>query len=100
MFKRLLSTFESRCLAAGQEKKYQLFLLHEVAPRLDGTPTPTYAELAQKLNLASENAANKVLLAAREEFRSLLVAEVSRDCESQKEAQVECEFVLATALKG
>ena len=98
VFMRLLSVFEGRCLAAGQEKKYQLFLLHEIKPRMDGTPVPTYAELARELNLASENAANKVLLAAREEFRTLLVAEVSRDCESQKEAQVECEFVLATAL--
>ena len=99
LFIRLLTAFESRCLAAGQEKKYQLFLLHEVKPRLEGTPVPTYAALARELNLASENAANKVLLAAREEFRSMLVAEVSRDCESQKETQVECEFVLATAFE-
>ena len=98
IFKRLLSAFESRCLAAGQEKKYQLFLLHEIKPRMDGTPAPTYAELARELHLASENAANKILLAAREEFRSLLLAEVSRDCESEKEIQVECEFVLASAL--
>jgi len=98
VFKRLLCAFESRCLAAGQKKKFQLFLLHEIQPRTEGTPVPTYAELARDLNLASENAANKVLLAAREEFRSLLVTELSRDCESQKEAKVECELVLATAL--
>jgi hypothetical protein len=66
---------------------------------MEGTAVPTYSELARELNLASENAANKILLAAREEFRSLLVAEVSRDCESPKEAQVECEFVLANALQ-
>jgi len=30
-----------------------------------GTAVPTYSELARELNLASENAANKILLAAR-----------------------------------
>jgi hypothetical protein len=99
LFTNVLKAFENRCLDAGQEKKFQLFLLREIKPRTEGIPVPTYGELAQKLNLASENAANKVLLAAREEFRSMLFAEVSRDCESPKEAQIECELVLAASLQ-
>lgn len=99
LFVSVLRAFENRCSNAGQEKKFQLFMLREVQPRLDGTPVPTYGELARRINLASENAANKILLAAREEFRSMLFAEVSRDCESQKEAQIECDLVLATGLQ-
>ena len=99
VFTRLLKAFEHRCLAAGQEKRFRLFMLREIRPHVDGTSAPTYDELARKLNLPSQNAANKILLAAREEFRSMLFAEVSRDCESQKEAQVECDLVLAAALQ-
>jgi len=43
VFKRLLSAFESGCLGAGQEKKYQLFFLHEIRPRMEGTAVPTYS---------------------------------------------------------
>jgi hypothetical protein len=98
VFQKVLSEFEQRCKAAGQEKKYELFLLREVQPRRDGTPVPTYAALAQQLDIASENAANKILLAAREEFRTLLLTIISNDCKSQKEAHVECEMVLANVL--
>ena len=100
LFARLLSEFEDRCRKAGQEKKYQLFALRDLAPRRDGTPVPTYAALAESMDLASENAANKILLAARKEFRELLLAEVGRDCASEREAERECELVVEMALKG
>jgi len=99
LFINVLRAFENRCVDADQAKKFQLFLLREIKPQMEGTPVPTYSELARRLNLASENAANKVLLAARQEFRSMLFAEVSRDCESPKEAQIECELVLAASLQ-
>lgn len=96
LFERSLREFRDRCAAAGQQRKFQLFMLREVNPRRAGAPAPSYASLAKQLKLPSENAVNKIVLAAREEFRALILAEVSRDCASPKEAQVECELVFNT----
>jgi len=99
LFYRVLCEFRSRCVTAGQEKKYRLFLLRDVNPKRDGGPVPTYSALAAELKLSSENAANGIVLAARAEFRTLLLAEVSKDCATQEEAQVECKLVLNTAFQ-
>ena len=98
LFEQVLREFARRCRAAGTETTYQLFMLRDVTPVREGTPVPTYAALAGACHLPSENAANKLALAAREEFRMLLLAATSRDCPSAEEAQAECELILATAL--
>jgi hypothetical protein len=67
LFDRLLAEFRTRCINVGQEKKYRLFLLREVNPQREGSPVPTYSALAAELKLPSENAANKIVLAARED---------------------------------
>jgi hypothetical protein len=95
-----LAEFGHRSRATGHEKTFRLFLLRDVKPLREGTAVPTYAALAEEFGLASENAANKLVLAAREEFRGLLLAAIGRDCVSPDEAQAECELVLATALRG
>jgi DNA-directed RNA polymerase specialized sigma24 family protein len=99
LFERVLREFAEHCRAAGRENAFQLFLLHDVTPVREGTPVPTYVALADQCHLPSENAANKLALAAREEFRVLLLAATSRDCASPAEAQAECELILATALR-
>jgi len=100
LFEKVLREFALRCRAAGHETTFQLFLLRDVKPVRDGTPVPSYGALAEECHLPSENAANKLALTAREEFRLLLLAATSRDCASPEEAQAECELILATALKG
>ena len=99
LFEKVLREFAHRCRAAGHETTFQLFLLRDVKPLRDGTPVPTYAALADECHLPSENAANKLALTAREEFRALLLAATSRDCASPEEAHAECELILATALR-
>jgi DNA-directed RNA polymerase specialized sigma24 family protein len=99
MFEQVLREFSEGCRAAGRETTFQLFLRRDVKPIRDGTPAPTYAELAEECHLPSENAANKQALAAREEFRGLLLAATSRDCVSTEEAHAECELILATGLR-
>ena len=99
LFEQVLRRFALRCRAAGQETMFQLFLQHDVQPLREGTPVPTYRVLAQECGLPSENAANKLALAAREEFRTLLLEATSRDCASPEEAHAECELILATALR-
>jgi len=100
LFERLVSDFRGRCERAEQMKKFELFLLREVEPRRNGTPEPSYASLADRLKPPSENAVNKIVLAARKEFRALILAEVGRDCASQKEAEVECELVFNVDLQS
>jgi len=97
-FDRVLAEFDSRCRAAGNDVMFRMFLLRDVRPAREGVPPPAYAGLAGTLGLASENAANKVALAAREEFRQLLFDAVGRDCTTSEEARAECEQILATAL--
>jgi RNA polymerase sigma-70 factor (ECF subfamily) len=97
-FDRVLAEFDSRCRAAGNEVLFRMFLLRDVTPGRDGIPPPAYGTLAQMLGLASENAANKIALAAREEFRQLLLDAVGSDCATAEEARAECELVLGTAL--
>jgi DNA-directed RNA polymerase specialized sigma24 family protein len=99
LFEKVLREFALRCRAAGHETTFQVFLLRDVKPLREGTPVPTYGALAAACQLPSENAANKLALAAREEFRALLLAATSRDCASPEEAHAECELILATALR-
>jgi DNA-directed RNA polymerase specialized sigma24 family protein len=99
LFEKVLREFADRCRAAGHEATFHLFLLRDVNPVREGTPVPTYAALAETCRLPSENFANKLSLAAREEFRSLLLAATSRDCATPEEAHAECELILATALR-
>ena len=98
LFDRVLTQFGHRCRAAGQERMFRAFLLRDVTPIRDGTAVPTYATVADACGLPSENAANKVVLAARDQFRGLLLAAIARDCTTAEEARIECELVLATAL--
>ena len=98
LFERVLREFGNRCRASGRETAWQLFLRHDVKPIRDGTSVPTYGALAEECHLPSENAVKKMVLAARGDFRRLLLAAISRDCASPEEAQAECELVLATAL--
>jgi DNA-directed RNA polymerase specialized sigma24 family protein len=99
LFEKVLREFAEHCRAEGRETTSQLFLLRDVTPVREGTPVPTYRALADACHLPSENAANKMALAAREEFRGLLLAATSRDCASPEEAHAECEVILATALR-
>lgn len=97
LFKSALAEFQKRCRANHREINFQLFLLREVNPKRDGTSVPSYRELASSCRVASENLANKMVLAATEEFRSLLLAKVADDCVSEKEARLECERIFAGA---
>lgn len=99
LFETVLREFAEHCRASGRETTSQLFLLRDVTPVREGTPVRTYRALADACHLPSENAANKMALAAREEFRGLLLAATSRDCASPEEAHAECEVILATALR-
>jgi RNA polymerase sigma-70 factor (ECF subfamily) len=99
LFEQVLRQFALACRAAGREAAFHVFFLRDVKPVREGTPVPTYAALAEACHLPSENAANKLSLAAREEFRALLLAATSRDCASAEEAQAECELILATAVR-
>ena len=99
LFEKVLREFAHRCRATGHETTFQAFLLRDVKPLREGTPVPTYGALAGECHLPSENAANKLVLTAREEFRELLLAATSRDCASQEEAHAECESILSTALR-
>lgn len=98
-FERLIRDFQKRCERAGQMRKFELFVLREIEPRRKGATAPSYASLAGRLKLPSENAANKIVLAAREEFRALILAEVGRDCASEMEAELECDLVLNVDLQ-
>jgi RNA polymerase sigma-70 factor (ECF subfamily) len=97
LFKSALAAFQKRCRADHREINFQLFMLREVNPKRDGTPVPSYRSLATSLHVSSDNLANKIVLAATEEFRSLLFAKVANDCISQKEAQLECDLIFAGA---
>ena len=99
LFEKVLREFAEQCRAAGHEATFHLFLLRDVKPVREGTPVPTYAALAEACSLPSENFANKLALAAREEFRALLLAATSRDCATPEEAHAECELTLTTALR-
>jgi DNA-directed RNA polymerase specialized sigma24 family protein len=99
LFEEVLREFGRHCRAAGHETTYQIFLRRDVKPLREGTSVPTYAVLADECHLPSENAANKMALAAREEFRALLLAATRRDCASPEEALAECELILGTALR-
>ena len=97
LFEQVLQRFGAACRAQGHDTAFRLFLRHDVKPVRDGTPVPTYAVLAEEHALASENAANKLVLSARAEFRTMLVDAIGRDCATPEEAHAECELVLATA---
>jgi RNA polymerase sigma-70 factor (ECF subfamily) len=97
LFKSALAEFQTQCLTQGRELDYELFVRREVNPKRDGTPPPTYRALAVSCGVSSENLANKMVLAATDEFRALLLAKVAADCVSQKEAQLECELIFAAA---
>ena len=97
LFKSALAEFQKRCRADRREIDFLLFVDREVTPKRDGTPAPTYRGLAETWGVSSENLANKMVLAATEEFRALLLAKVASDCVSQKEAQLECELIFAGA---
>ena len=99
LFENVLQEFARQCHAAGRDVVFQLFLLRDVEPVREGTHVPTYGALADACRLPSENAANKLSLAAREEFRALLLAATGRDCATPEEAHAECELILATALR-
>ncbi len=99
LFEGVVRDFRSRCERAGQMKKFEIFVLREIEPRRRGSDVPSYASLADRLKLPSENAVNKIVLAAKKEFRGLILAEVGRDCASQKEAEVECELVFNVDLQ-
>jgi RNA polymerase sigma-70 factor (ECF subfamily) len=99
LFEKVLREFAEHCRSEGREIAFQLFLLRDVKPVREGTHVPTYRALAEACHLPSENAANKLSLAAREEFRALLLAATTRDSASPEEAQSECELILATALR-
>ena len=99
LFEQVLREFGRRSRASGHESMFQVFLLRDVKPFREGSPVPTYGALAEECRLPSENAANKLALAAREEFRTLLLEATSRDCASPEEAHAECELILSTALR-
>jgi len=100
LFAETLTEFEARCRAAGQVKKYVLFLRREIEPERDGIARLGYKELAEELHLASEDAVGRIIRAAKDEFRALLLAKISDDCESDKEAEVELELVLGAGLRS
>ena len=97
LFKSALAEFQKRCRKEDREIHFQLFMLREVQPKRDGTPAPSYRALASTCNVSSENLANKMVLAATEEFRTLLLARVASDCVSPEEAQLECDLIFAGA---
>jgi hypothetical protein len=99
LFEKVLREFGEHCRATGHEATFHVFLLRDVKPVREGTPVPTYGALAEECHLPSENFANKLSLAAREEFRGRLLAATSRDCATPEEAHAECELTLATALR-
>jgi DNA-directed RNA polymerase specialized sigma24 family protein len=99
LFEKVLRQFAQHCHAHGREMSFHLFMLRDVKPVREGTPVPTYGALAAECHLPSENAANKLSLGAREEFRALLLAATSQDCATPEEAHAECELILATALR-
>ena len=92
--KRALVEFRNRCQRAGQTPKYKMFVARDIAPEGWGAPEPSYEELAARFDVVSANLANKIVLAARREFKQLLLAEVNGDCASEREAEVECALVL------
>lgn len=100
LFENVLARYERDCREAGRGTHFELFVLRDVKPIREGTPVPTYGALADAFGIASENAANKIVLAAREEFRARLLAAISHDAVSAEDAQSECELVLATALRS
>jgi len=97
LFRRTLAEFRQQLVADGQETAFELFVRREVTPKRDGAPVPSYRALAAQYQISSENLANKMVLAATEKFRALLLAKVTADCLSEKEAQLECEVVFAGA---
>ena len=97
LFKSALAEFQKRCRKEDREIAFQLFTLREVQPRRDGTPVPSYRVLASTCQVSSENLANKMVLGATEEFRSLLLAKIASDCVSPEEAQLECDLIFAAA---
>lgn len=98
-FNRTLRRFEKLCRDAGDELKYHGFVGRDIQPAMEGTPVPGYALLARELG-TSENALNKKVLAAREEFNDLLRATVIPDCGTTAEVESECRLIVATVLKG
>jgi DNA-directed RNA polymerase specialized sigma24 family protein len=100
LFEQVLRAFEHQCRDSGRELMFRLFVRRDVTPFRDGAPVPPYAALAHEYGLPSDNAVNKLVLAARQQFRALLLATVSRDCASPQDAEAECELVLATAIQG
>ncbi len=99
LFENALTAFEKACRSAGQEKKYRLYVRREITPEREGTPAPSYSALADEFGLPSEDAVGRVVRAARDEFRSLLLALIRQDSVSSSEAQIEVKLVLATGLQ-
>ncbi len=100
LFGYMLSEFEKSCRAAGQGKKYELYVRHDIEPGRDGGDAPSYAALARDFNLPSEDAVGRVIRAARDEFSSLLLAKVAHDTESPAEAEIEFKLVVAACLRS
>jgi hypothetical protein len=94
LLRSVLAKFRGRCQARGDELTWRLFFLREIQPPRNGTPVPTFKALAEEHGVASENAANKMVLAAKEEFRELVRERIERDTESAEEAEIECSLVL------
>jgi RNA polymerase sigma factor (sigma-70 family) len=100
LFERALAAFEKACRSADQEKKYLLYVRREILPERDGTRVPSYAALADEFGLPSEDAVGRVVRAARDEFRALLIALIRQDAVSSKDAETEFRLILATGLQS
>jgi RNA polymerase sigma factor (sigma-70 family) len=100
LFENALKAFEKACCSAGQEKKYRLYVRREITPEREGTRVPSYSALAEEFGLPSEDAVGRAVRAARDEFRSLLLALIKQDAVSSNDAETEYRLILATGLQS
>lgn len=99
LFDYTLTEFEKACRAAGQDKKFEIFLRREIDP-LRGATAPSYATLAADFGMPSEDAVGRIVRAARDEFESRLLAQITSDSESAAEAEAELRLVMACGAYG
>lgn len=85
---RVLRALEDECAVTGKQDHFALFRARIIEPALEGTETPSLAELAPRFGITEKQAANYVLT-ARRAYQRLLRDEISTYALSEEDAAEE-----------
>jgi len=96
----VLNEVRDRCLAAGQEKHWQVFQQTVLAPIRSGLAPPPLADLCRALGIESQKRASNMAVTVKRRCRAVLLDRIRQSVDSDDDVQAELGDLMNALSKG